>query len=122
MTFTQKQQEYLNNANHRWNIKSGATRSGKTYLDVLAVIPIRIRAVAGKEGLTVILGNTKGTLQRNVIEPLQAIYGATLVGDIGVDNTARIFGEKVYCLGADKVTQVDRLRAAALNMLTAMRW
>ena len=79
MTFTQKQQEYLNNANHRWNIKSGATRSGKTYLDVLAVIPIRIRAVAGKEGLTVILGNTKGTLQRNVIEPLQAIYGATLV-------------------------------------------
>lgn len=110
MTFTQKQQEYLNNANHRWNIKSGATRSGKTYLDVLAVIPIRIRAVAGKEGLTVILGNTKGTLQRNVIEPLQAIYGATLVGDIGVDNTARIFGEKVYCLGADKVTQVDRLR------------
>ena len=115
MTFTQKQQEYLNNANHRWNIKSGATRSGKTYLDVLAVIPIRIRAVAGKEGLTVILGNTKGTLQRNVIEPLQAIYGATLVGDIGVDNTARIFGEKVYCLGADKVTQVDRLRGSSIK-------
>ena len=115
MTFTQKQQEYLNNANHRWNIKSGATRSGKTYLDVLAVIPIRIRAVAGKEGLTVILGNTKGTLQRNVIEPLRAIYCATLVGDIGVDNTARMFGEKVYCLGADKVTQVDRLRGSSIK-------
>ena len=31
--FTDKQIEYLNKANHRWNIKHGATRSGKTYLD-----------------------------------------------------------------------------------------
>lgn len=31
MPFTKKQREYLDNANHRWNIKQGATRSGKTY-------------------------------------------------------------------------------------------
>ena len=78
MGFTPKQREFLDNANHRWNIKEGATRSGKTYLDYF-VIPKRIRRVAGLPGLVVILGNTKGTLQRNIIEPLQDMYGAELV-------------------------------------------
>ncbi len=114
MSISAKQQEYLLNANHRWNCKSGATRSGKTYLDTLLVIPKRIRKVAGKEGLIIFLGNTKGTLQRNVIEPLQMLYGP-LVGDIRSDNTAMIFGEKVYCLGADKVNQVNRLRGSSIR-------
>ena len=47
MAFSKKQQEYFYNATHRWNIKSGATRSGKTYMDYY-VIPKRIRAVKGK--------------------------------------------------------------------------
>lgn len=114
MAFTQKQHEFLDNANHRWNIKQGATRSGKTYLDYF-VIPKRIRQVAGKDGLVVILGNTKGTLQRNVIEPLQNIYGEQLVGNIRSDNTANMFGEKVYCLGADKINQVNRIRGASIK-------
>lgn len=114
MPFTEKQRVFLDNANHRWNIKSGATRSGKTYLDYF-VIPKRIRNVAGKEGLVVLLGNTKGTLQRNVIEPLQAIWGTDLVSDIKSDNTAYLFGEKAYCLGADKVNQVNRIRGASIK-------
>lgn len=114
MAFTQKQREFLDNANHRWNIKQGATRSGKTYLDYF-VIPKRIRRVADKEGLTVILGNTKGTLQRNIIEPLQSIYGSGLVGDIRSDNTAMLFGQKCYCLGADKVTRVNQIRGASIK-------
>lgn len=114
MKLSPKQKEFWNNANSRWNIKSGATRSGKTYLDYF-VIPKRIRAVAGKEGLVVILGNTKGTLQRNIIEPLQKIWGTKLVSDIKSDNTAEIFGEKCYCLGADKVTQVNRIRGSSIK-------
>lgn len=43
--FSEKQQEFLNNADRRWNVKYGATRSGKTYLDYY-VIPKRIRKVA----------------------------------------------------------------------------
>lgn len=114
MPFTAKQREFLDNANHRWNIKEGATRSGKTYLDYF-VIPKRIRRVAGLPGLTVILGNTKGTLQRNVIEPLQDMYGTELVSSIRSDNTAMLFGEKCYCLGADKANQVDRIRGASIK-------
>jgi PBSX family phage terminase large subunit len=109
MSWTEKQKEYLEHAVRRWNIKAGATRSGKTYLDYY-VIPKRIRAVAGLDGLLVMLGNTKGTLQRNVIEPMQNIWGAGLVSNIRADNTSFMFGERVHCLGADNKKHVDRLR------------
>ena len=87
--FSEKQREFLNNADRRWNIKTGATRSGKTYLDYY-VIPKRIRRVAKEEGLVVILGNTKGTLQRNVIEPLQKIWGTELITDIKSDKHNKV--------------------------------
>lgn len=114
MQLSLKQKEYWNNSSSRWNVKSGATRSGKTYLDYY-LIPKRIRAVSGREGLVVILGNTKGTLQRNIIEPLQNIWGMSLVSDIHSDNTAMLFGEKCYCLGADKVNQVNRIRGSSIK-------
>ena len=112
--FSAKQREFLDNANRRWNVKYGATRSGKTYLDYY-VIPKRIRNVTGKQGLSVILGNTKGTLQRNVIEPLQNIWGTELVSDIKSDNTAFLFGEKAYCLGADNIKHVNKIRGASFK-------
>ena len=114
MSFSPKQQEYFQKATHRWNVKSGATRSGKTFMDYY-VIPKRIRAVKGKSGLVVILGHTKGSLQRNIIEPLQNIWGTQLVSDIKSDNTAIMFGERVYCLGADKITRVDSIRGSSIK-------
>ena len=114
MVFSEKQKEFLREANHRWNVKSGATRSGKTYLDYF-VIPKRIRTVSGMDGLTVLMGNTKGTLQRNIIEPLQSLWGTALVSDIKSDNTAYLFGEKVHCIGADKSSQMDKLRGMSIK-------
>lgn len=114
LNFTAKQKQFWNEPPHRWNIKCGATRSGKTFLDYY-LIPKRIRAVSGKDGLYVILGNTKGTLQRNIIEPLQKIWGDKLVSDISSDNTARMFGEKVHCIGADKISQANRLRGSSIK-------
>ena len=112
--FTPKQKEYWKSCNHRWNIKCGATRSGKTYLDYY-LIPKRIRAVSGKSGLNVILGNTKSTLQRNIIKPLQDIWGVDMVSDIKADNSAIMFGEKVHCIGAEKVNQVNHLRGSSIK-------
>lgn len=112
--FSTKQREFLDNANRRWNIKYGATRSGKTHLDYY-VIPKRIRSVSNEQGLNVILGNTKGTLQRNIIEPLQTIWGTELVSDIKSDNTALLFGEKCYCLGADNIKHVNKIRGASFK-------
>ena len=42
MPLTEFQQEYLRSCSHRWNVKTGATRSGKTYLDCAVTIPKRI--------------------------------------------------------------------------------
>ena len=38
MRLSEKQNEYIVNAAHRWNIKSGAVRSGKSYVDTAFVI------------------------------------------------------------------------------------
>lgn len=114
MPFSKKQLDFFQNANHRWNIKTGATRSGKTYMDYY-VIPKRIRSRIGKEGFVAILGVSKGTIQRNIIEPLQRIWGTNLVGDINSQNICPMFGEDVYCLGAEKVSQVSKIRGASLK-------
>lgn len=116
MNFTEKQLEAIREADaHRWAIKAGAVRSGKSFADVAYTIPWNIRQRAGKPGLVVILGNTKGTLQRNIIAPLQELYGARAVTDIRTDNTASIFGEVCYCLGADNTRHIDRIRGASIK-------
>lgn len=115
MLLSQKQTEFVRCGNRRWNFKGGATRSGKTYLDFKWIIPTRIRERIGKDGLAVILGVTKSTIERNVLEPMRNIYGDELVGAISSDNTAWIFGEKCYCLGAEKVSQVSKIRGASIK-------
>ena len=110
-----KQNEYIRNSNKRWNIKTGATQSGKTYLDYYYTIPARIRERAGKDGLNFILGVSKSTIERNILEPMRNIYGASLVSDINSQNMARLFGEDVHCLGAEKVSQVSKLRGASVK-------
>jgi len=111
-----KQAEYINNANHRWNVKIGATQCGKTYIDTQYLIPSRIIERLGKPGLVFITGVSKGTIQRNIIEPLQEIWGS-LVTDIGSDNTSIMFGQKVYCIGADNVGRVRRFRGPRIKYL-----
>ena len=115
MLLSAKQLEFVRRAHHRWNFKGGATRSGKTYLDFKWIIPLRIRERIGKEGLCVILGVTKSTIERNVLEPMRKIYGDGLVGSISSDNTVMLFGEKCYALGAEKVTQVSKIRGASIK-------
>lgn len=113
MQLSEKQREFWDNANHRWNVKSGATRSGKTYLDYY-MIAKRIRESKG-HGLIVILGNTKGTIERNILDPMREIWGKELVGFISSDNTVKLFGKKVYALGADKKSSVTKIQGAGIE-------
>lgn len=115
IALSNKQKEFIRNANQRFNIKTGATRSGKTYLDILYTIPSRIRERAGKDGLNVILGVTNSTIERNVLQPLRELYGDKLVGTINSHNIAKLFGEDVYCLGAEKVSQVSKIRGSSIK-------
>lgn len=114
MPLTKMQQEYLLNCNHRWNVKTGATGSGKSYLDVMVTILKRIDACRG-EGLIVLFGNTQGTLSRNILEPMREIWSPQLVGNIRNDNTIRIFGKKCYVLGADNKKHVARIQGSTIE-------
>lgn len=115
MQLSSKQNEYIINATHRWNIKSGAVRSGKSYVDTAYIVPQRIRERAGKPGLNVIMGVSKESIERNVLQPMREIYTSDLIGNINNRNVARICGEDVYCLGAEKVSQVAKIQGASIK-------
>lgn len=114
MPLTVKQKEYLLNCNHRWNVKTGATGSGKSYLDVMVTIPQRIIKSRG-EGLIVLFGNTRGTLERNILEPMREIWTPQNVGAIRADNTVSLFGKKCYALGADNKKHVARIQGSTIE-------
>lgn len=117
LKWTDKQREYIQKANHRWNFKVGAVRSGKTFQDKEDLIPRRIRERAGKDGLCVLMGVTKSTLERNVLRPMRDKFGDKLVGNINNENKVILFGEECYALGAEKVNQVSKIQGASFKYL-----
>ena len=115
MIITEKQKEFIRNATHRYNLKIGARRCGKTYLDILFTIPNRILERKDLDGLNVIFGVSKGTIERNVLQPLREIYGKDLVGFINSQNIANLFGQEVYCLGTEKINQVSKIQGTSIK-------
>lgn len=115
MIITDKQKEFIKNSTHRYNLKIGARRCGKTYLDILFTIPDRIISRKGKDGLICIFGVTTSTIERNVLQPLREIYGKELIGNINAKNIVKLFGEEVYCLGTEKVSQVSKIQGTSIK-------
>lgn len=115
--WTIKQKEYGLNANHRWNVKIGAVRSGKTFQDKEDIIPRRIRERIGKDGLVVLIGVTKSTIERNVLRPMRDKFGSRLVGTINNENKVKLFGEECYALGAEKISQVSKIQGSSIKYL-----
>ena len=46
---------------------------------------------------------------------MREIYGAKRIGLINSENIAVLFGEKVYCLGAEKISQVAKVQGASFK-------
>lgn len=115
---SKKQNEYIRNANRRINLKIGAVRSGKSYVDIAYVILDRLRSVKGKDGLNLILGVSGSTIERNVLQPMREIYTDGIVGTIkSTSGTVTIFGEKVYCISAEKINQVGKIQGMSVKYL-----
>ena len=114
---SRKQAQYIREANHRWNIKMGATQSGKTFLDTRYMIPSRLLERRGKEGLNFIVGVTKETIERNVLSKMRSIWGVDKVSEINSKNRATLFGEMVYCIGAKDKGQATAFRGATAKYL-----
>lgn len=111
---TPKQAEYIRNANHRWNVACGAVRSGKSYCQISYCVPSRLVERKGLRGLRVILGATRANIERNILQPMRDIYGDGIATSINSQNFAKILGEKVYCIGADNVRQVAKIRGSEI--------
>lgn len=112
---SKKQNEYIRNANKRWNLKVGAVRSGKSFVDVSYIVPARLRQLKNEKGLNVIIGVSKSTIERNVLQPMRELYTSSVVGTINSQNIANVCGVPVYCLGAEKVSQVAKIQGASIK-------
>lgn len=113
--FSPKQNEFIRNANHRYNFKIGAVRSGKSYVDIAFTVPSRLRAVKDRDGLNFIIGVSKETIERNVLQPMREIYTDAIVGTINSRNIAIVCGVPVYCIGAEKVSQLAKIQGASIK-------
>lgn len=112
---TTKQAEYVREAHRRWNFAIGAVRSGKSHLAVQYTIPDRLIRNHGRKGLNLIIGATRENIERNVLSPMRDILGSRVVGEINTRNWCDIVGEKVYCIGAESVRQVSKLRGSEIK-------
>ena len=112
---TEKQAEYIRNANKRWNFALGAVRSGKSHIAIQYVIPQCVLERKGKKGINLILGASRENIERNVLTPMRMIWGDTYITSINSRSICRIFGEEVYCLGANNVGAVAKLRGSEVK-------
>lgn len=112
---TEKQAEYVAEAHHRWNLAVGAVRSGKSHLAVRYTIPDRVIGGRGRKGINLIIGVSRESIERNVLTPMRDIWGDRMVGDINSKNWCNMFGERTYCIGAEKISQVSKLRGSEVK-------
>lgn len=95
---------------------SGAVRSGKTISSLLAFLAAV--AAAPDQGLIVIVGKTKDTIERNIIEQLQSVH---LFGELAAQtkhtkgaNDAVILGRTVHLIGANDAKAQGKIQGATV--------
>lgn len=113
IVYSEKQKQVLRNANQRWNLLTGAVRSGKSFIanDLLVK---RLQELP--EGRRAIIGKTETTIMRNILDPLQDRFGEKYVSDIqGKKREATIFGKKLYCIGANDARATKKLQGTGFQ-------
>ena len=98
-----------------YQARLSAVRSGKSFVDVAYVVPYYLRLLQNESGLACILGVSKSTIERNVLQPMRELYTDAIVGNINNENVVRIAGQEVYCLGAEKISQVSKIQGASIK-------
>lgn len=110
--FTEKQKVYLSKAKSRWNILTGATRSGKT-VGTFFMIPLRIREHYRNN--IVFIGKTLNTIDRNVFDPLRELYGNNHIGKIVNNREITMFGKKCYVISANDERSITKLQGMSIG-------
>ena len=110
--FTEKQKRFLREANSRWNVLTGATRSGKT-VGTFFKIPLRIQE--HYDNRVMFIGKTLNTLDRNVFDPLRELYGNEHVGKIINNKEIVLFGKKCYVIGANDDRAITKIQGSGIG-------
>lgn len=111
-----KQLDFIFNANKTYNLKVGATGSGKTFLDYFLMIPTRLMNLKGN-GKIFFIGNSQSSILRNVIDPLRDIHGDDKVSHVKSNNELEMFGKTVTVVGAAKSTGAVALQGATAEYI-----
>lgn len=110
--YSEKQKKVLRNANRRWNILYGATRSGKTVVSYSTSLK-HIKEHYGDNIL--FAGKTLNTLDRNVFEEMRKKFGDRHIGKIVDKKEITIFGKKCYCVGANDDRAITKIQGLGLG-------
>lgn len=110
-TYSDKQLQVLRNADARWNILSGAVRSGKSFVSLDLLL---LRLADMPPGNRLLIGKTERTLQRNVLDPLRARFGAAYVSRPRDPGVVDIFGQPFYLAGANDSKSVTKIQGMGL--------
>ncbi|WP_027309416.1 PBSX family phage terminase large subunit, partial [Caloramator sp. ALD01] len=110
--FSQKQKEFIKNANKKLNIAVGSIRTGKT---VVAAIAFILHVLKFKESQNfVIVGKTRDTAKRNVVDVIQKYFGESSINYTVARDEIKLFGHKIYVLGANDEKAETRFRGMTL--------
>ena len=107
-----KQIKVLNNANRRWNILYGATRSGKTYVSYFLALKHLLQHY---EGNILFTGKTIHTVDRNVFDPMRSIFGDEHIGKLIDKREITIFGKRCYVVGANDERSENKIRGMSIS-------
>lgn len=111
--FTAKQLKVLRSANARWNILSGATRSGKTHVSYF-LLAKRIQEHYNHNIL--LTGKTVNTLERNVLTPMRNIFGPSFIGEISQSaQEVTLFGKRCFAVGANDNRAITKIQGSGLG-------
>ena len=112
-----KQARSIARANARVNLWHGSIRSGKTFASTLRWLTFLANPPRG--GQLVMVGRTRDSVARNVIDPLQDpdIYGPQIADQVKYTSGApfaNILGHRVYVLGASDSKAEKTIRGLTL--------
>jgi PBSX family phage terminase large subunit len=112
--FSEKAEDYLIAPPARLNILHGSVRSGKTTNTIL-VAPERF--AKAPKGDIIITGKTERTAYRNVVRPMQEMFGARRVKFLKGTGEGKLGNRTFYLIGASNEAAENKIRG-----LTVAYW
>lgn len=112
LKFTEKQKRVLAQANKRWNILSGAVRSGKTFISYY-IIPLFIQEHFDNN--IMFIGKTINTLDRNIFDEMRKRFGENLISKIIDKREIYLFGKRCYVVGANDDRAITKIQGTSLG-------